>query len=169
MICQLPSIDPYLSVCCGHLFCKSCLENAKKAAAIATSNCPMCRSEDFVTFPNKQIDRVVRNLHVYCTNKEKGCKWQGEVYYIGDHLGRSDGCDFEDVQCSSKCGEIVQREYLVSHMEAECPASIVVLPASIVVSCQYCGVLPVLWCPASIVVSCQYCGVPYGYLPVLWC
>ena len=26
-ICHLPSREPYLSVCCGHLFCKSCLDN----------------------------------------------------------------------------------------------------------------------------------------------
>ena len=29
-ICHLPSRDPYLSVCCGHVFCKSCLDNAKR-------------------------------------------------------------------------------------------------------------------------------------------
>ena len=132
VICQLPSRDPYLSLCCGHVFCKSCLDAAKKVAVVVTANCPMCRSEDFATVPNKQIDRVVRSLHVYCTNKEKGCEWQGEVNYIGNHLGRSDGCHFEDVQCSNKCGEMVQRQYLVSHMEAECPRRMV--------TCQYCGV-----------------------------
>ena len=129
VICQLPSRDPYLSVCCGHVFCKSCLDNAKKAAAVVAANCPMCRSEEYMTVPNKQIDRVVRSLHVYCTNKEKGCKWQGEMNYISGHL---DGCDFEDVQCSNKCEEIVQRQYLVSHMEANCPRRMV--------TCQYCGV-----------------------------
>ena len=132
VICQLPSRDPYLSVCCGHVFCKSCLDSAKKAVAVVATNCPMCRSEGFAVFPNRQIDRVVRSLHICCTNKEKGCKWQGEVNYISDHLGRSDGCDFEDVRCSNKCGEIVQRQYLVSHMEAECPCRMV--------TCQYCGV-----------------------------
>ena len=109
-----------------------CLDNAKKAAAVVAANRPMCRSEEYMTVPNKQIDRVVRSLHVYCTNKEKGCKWQGEMNYISGHLGRSDGCDFEDVQCSNKCGEIVQRQYLVSHMEAKCPRRMV--------TCQYCGV-----------------------------
>ena len=68
VICQLPSRDPYLSVCCGHVFCKSCLDNAKKAADI---NCPMCRSEEFVVYPNKQIDRIIKCLQVYCVHKEK--------------------------------------------------------------------------------------------------
>ena len=138
VICQLASRDPYLSVCCGHVFCKSCLDNAKIAADVAPdifeANCPMCRvpSQEFVTVPNKQIDRLVRSLHVYCTNKEKGCQWQGEVNYISDHLGRSDGCDFEDFLCSNNCGQIVQRQYLVGHLEAECPRRMV--------TCQYCGV-----------------------------
>jgi len=99
-ICHMPSRDPYLSVCCGHLFCKSCFDQAKRATATDSMSYPMCRSEEFVTVPNKQIDRLVRICLVYCTNKEKDCKWQGEVNYISDHLGRRDGCDFEDVQCS---------------------------------------------------------------------
>ena len=131
VICQLPSRDPYLSVCCGHVFCKSCLDNIEKAADVVAGNCPMCRSEEFVVFPNKQIDRIVKCLHVHCMNKERGCKWQGELKCISDHLGRSDGCVFEDVQCSNYCGQIVQRQYLVGHMEGECPRRMV--------TCHYCG------------------------------
>ena len=69
-ICHLPSRDPYLSVCCGHVFCKSCLDNVKKAAAI-TNACPVCRDQKFVTFPQKEADREIKILHVYCTNKGK--------------------------------------------------------------------------------------------------
>ena len=50
--------------------------------------------------------------------------------YISDHLGRNDGCGFEDIQCSNKCGEILQRQYLVGHMLAECPRRMV--------TCRYC-------------------------------
>ena len=57
-ICHLPSRDPYLSECCGHLFCKSCLDNVKKASTI-TNDCPVCRDEEFTTFRNKAIDREV--------------------------------------------------------------------------------------------------------------
>ena len=62
-ICHLPSRDPYLSECCGHLFCKSCLDNVKKASAI-TNACPVCRDEEFVTFRNKAIDREVRSFYI---------------------------------------------------------------------------------------------------------
>ena len=33
-ICHLPSREPYLSVCCGFIFCKCCM-NSVKASAIA--------------------------------------------------------------------------------------------------------------------------------------
>ena len=52
-ICHLPSRDPHLTMCCGHAFCESCLDGMKKAKSIVSNVCPVCRSEDFVTFPNK--------------------------------------------------------------------------------------------------------------------
>ena len=127
--CLLPSRDPYLSVCCGHVFCKSCLDNIKKAAAI-TNACPVCRDEEFVTFPNKQADREIKSLHIYCTNKETGCEWQGELNDINNHLGNSNDCQFEEVKCFNECGKIIQRQYLTSHIETECPRR--------KVNCQYC-------------------------------
>ena len=104
-ICHLPSRDPYLTVCCGLVFCKSCLDNA----SASTKNCPMCRNEEFNTFPNKAIKREVKELRIYCTNKEKGCNWQGELNEINKHLGNSNGCQFEEVKCSNECGKMIER------------------------------------------------------------
>ena len=56
-ICQYPSQDPHLSVCCGQVFCKSCLDGVKRAIAFNANACPVCREKDFVTFPNKQTSR----------------------------------------------------------------------------------------------------------------
>ena len=126
-ICQLTSRDPYLSVCCGHVFCKSCLDNIKKACA--TSNaCPVCRDEEFVTFPNKQLDREIKSLLVYCTNEDEGCEWQGEMNNINKHL--SGDCQFEEVTCFNDCGKMMQRQYLTGHVETECPRR--------KINCQYC-------------------------------
>ena len=69
-ICRLPSKEPHLSTCCGHTFCNSCLEAAKGVYA----TCSMCRSTEFSSFPNKQADRTIRSLRVYCANKSKGCE-----------------------------------------------------------------------------------------------
>ncbi|XP_065902979.1 TNF receptor-associated factor 4-like [Dysidea avara] len=130
-ICIHPCQDTYLSVCCGHNFCKSCLDKVKKSS---TSFCPICRNEKATTFPNIQADREIRSLHVMCTNKGRGCEWQGELNNINNHLGNSDGCQFEDVQCSNKCGKMLQRRYLPSHVETECPSRIVKCPL-----CQISG------------------------------
>jgi len=128
-ICHLLSRDPYLSVCCGHIFCKNCLDDFKKSAAI-TNACPVCHNEEFVTFPNKAAGREIQNLHIYCTNKEKGCEWEGKLNDINNHLGNNDGCWFEGVKCSSRCGKMIQRQYLTSHVENECPRR--------TINCQYC-------------------------------
>ncbi|XP_065888321.1 TNF receptor-associated factor 5-like [Dysidea avara] len=130
-ICQYPSREPYLSECCGHTFCKSCLEAVKRSTTI-TKACPICRDEKFVTFRNRQTDRAIRSLHVFCTNKKKGCEWQGEVNDIINHLGNSDGCQFEDVTCSNDCGKCLQRQYLTGHVEDECVRR--------KVDCQYCHI-----------------------------
>jgi len=92
------------------------LDNIKKSAAIINA-CPVCRDEEFVTYPQKQADREIKNLHTYCTNKEKGCKWQSQLGSIIYHLGNSDGCQFEEVKCSNECGEMIQRQYLTNHVE----------------------------------------------------
>ena len=127
--CGLPSRDPYLSKCCGHVFCKFCLDDVKKVFA-NNNACPICRDEEFVTFPNKQSDREIRKLHIYCTNKEKGCKWQGKLNDINNHLGNSDGCQFERVKCSNECGKMIERQHLISHVKTKCPRR--------KVNCHYC-------------------------------
>ena len=48
-ICHLPSRDPYLTTCCGHVFCKSCLDYVKKPVTVS-SVCPVCREEEFVAY-----------------------------------------------------------------------------------------------------------------------
>ena len=124
-ICHHPCREPYLSGCCGHNFCKSCLDAAKRTA----TNCPFCRNNEFATLANKLSDRKIQSLHVMCTNKERGCEWQGELNAINDHLN---GCQFEGVKCSNKCGKMLQRRYLTSHVDNKCPRR--------KVDCQYCHI-----------------------------
>ena len=57
-ICHLPARDPYLSVCCGHLFCKSCLDNA----STITNICPMCCNENFIHFLIRQFNEKLRSF-----------------------------------------------------------------------------------------------------------
>ena len=125
-VCHYPSRYPCLSVCCGHTFCKQC----SSATRIAINCCPLCRDNSFPVVQNKQIDREIKSFHILCSNKEKGCEWQGELNDINNHLGNSDGCQFEEIKCSNECGKMIQRQYLTGHVETECPHR--------KVNCQYC-------------------------------
>ena len=126
VICHLPSRDPHMTECCGHVFCKSCLDKAK---AMPYKACSICKDEHFNTFCNKQINREVQSLHVYCTNKEKECEWEGEIRDIYTHL---DGCQFEEVECPNGCEELIQRQFLSNHIKYECTHR--------EIDCQYCSI-----------------------------
>ena len=117
--------------CCrGQTICKSCLDNWLVTSG--TKRCPVCSEAGGSdnTHPNYPIEREVKNLHIYCINKEKGCKWQGELNNINNHLGNNDGCKFEEVKCSNECGKMIERRYLTSHVKTKCPRRKVI--------CQYC-------------------------------
>ena len=128
-ICHFPSRDPHLSDCCGHIFCYPCLHQRAKTAYEATcpnKKCPTPRS--FKTFKNKQVERTVKDLKVFCTNKSKGCVWQDKISDIITHLSRN--CQFEDIECPNTCGESVQRQHYSRHISSEC--------RNRTIRCQYC-------------------------------
>ena len=102
-----------------HTFCKSFLEEMKHGRTSNSKVCPVCRDGKFNVVPNKQVDRKIRSLRVFCTNKEKGCEWQGELNDINDHLLR-EGCMYESIECTYGCGEILQRRYFTQHITTEC-------------------------------------------------
>ena len=116
--------------CCrGQTICKSCLDQWQQTRG--ATRCPVCSKEgDFNAYPNYHIEREIKSSTIYCTNKENGCEWQGELNDINNHLGNSDGCQFEEVKCSNECGKMIERRYLTSHVETECPRR--------KVNCQYC-------------------------------
>ena len=127
-ICRFPSRDPHMTLCCGHVFCKSCVSR------VESGTCATCRAnkrQQYKLYKNKQVERDVWGLQIFCTNKEKGCKWQGELNNIvKGHLERGciDGCQFEGVKCAKGCGEMVQRRHFTSHIRNECPSRIARCP-----------------------------------------
>lgn len=127
-ICRLPSRDPHMTLCCGHVFCMSCISK------VESSTCCICRATkrgQYKLYKNKQAEREVWSLQIYCSNKEKGCKWQGELNSItAEHLkpGSIDGCQYEDMKCSNGCGAMVQRCRFTQHIRNECPHRIVRCP-----------------------------------------
>jgi len=67
---------------------------------------------------------------VFCSNKEKGCQWQGEVNNITHHLENSDSYCSSEVKCPNDCGKLLQQQYLIVHIENECVRR--------KAQCQYC-------------------------------
>ena len=127
-ICLCPSKEAQLTVCCGYTFCKSCIL-CVSGTSTSAQKCPMCFSDEFTSVHNKQVDRLVRSLRVYCPNKRNGCEWQGEVNDIGGH---KNCCSFEEVDCPNACEALVQRQNVTKHVETECVRR--------KVDCQYCHI-----------------------------
>ena len=117
-ICHHPSRDPYMTgKCCrGQTICRSCLDQWKEING--TARCPVCGTEfkdksntdDFKMNQNYLVEKIIKGLKIFCTNKQKGCKWQGELMNINNHLENSKGCEFEEVKCLNECGKIKSDE-----------------------------------------------------------
>jgi len=167
-ICLFPCRNAHMSACCGHNFCWSCLVSVINSSAHSSTLkcvCPVCRGLNFTAFKNKQADREIRSLFVYCTNRFIGCDWKGELNDLSTHVGTCRD-QFEKVQCPSNCGEVVQRRYITNHVQNECSRRLV--------QCQYCDTLEQkhyvegthklhycqkLWAPCPN--KCDTKGIPY--------
>ena len=129
-VCLNILTDPHIVSCCGHNFCGSCIETVKAS----NGSCPMCKEEEYQVVINKERLRIINGLEVYCSNKEKGCQWKGELNNMSIHLNkekREGECQYESVKCRyKKCQERKQRRYLKYHEDNECPHR--------PFRCQYC-------------------------------
>ena len=121
--------EPHQVTCCGHNFCKSCIERVKAS----NGACPMCKERRYQSFIDKKCLRIINGLQVYCTNKEKGCQWKGELKNLPTHLnkGKREGeCQYQQgIECRY-CRGIGQRRHLKPHEDNECLQR--------PVKCQYC-------------------------------
>jgi len=102
---------------CGHHFCRECI-----VRSIARSHvCPLCNEEGFQTFLNKEKQRVISTLKIYCRRKSQGCEWVGELGRLEHHLDVEEGdcgcveveCEFGPVGCVAK----LPRKDLQRHKE----------------------------------------------------
>ena len=129
-VCLSILADPHMVSCCGHNFCEDCIERVKAS----NGPCPMCKERYFQAMVNKGHLRIINGLQVYCNNKEKGCKWKGELKDLSTHLnrgGREGECQYEVVKCRyEKCKEKNQRQHLNQHEIYQCYERVVI--------CKYC-------------------------------
>ncbi|XP_019853230.1 PREDICTED: TNF receptor-associated factor 5-like [Amphimedon queenslandica] len=130
-VCLNILTDPHLVSCCGNHFCGPCIERVRAS----NRSCPMCKEKEYQAMADKKCSRIINGLEVYCSNKEKGCQWKGELKNMSTHLNkemREGECQYEGVKCRyEKCQESKQRRYLKYHEDEEC--------LQCPFQCQYCS------------------------------
>lgn len=111
-ICLHVLRDPNLTSCCGHRYCRECINRVKRAGM----PCPLCQSRDFTVMLDKLFVRKVNSLRVKCPNMREGCEWCGELGQVDTHLL---GCRYTAVNCdfySLGCREMVSRSKMREHL-----------------------------------------------------
>lgn len=89
--------NPMLLGCCGQHLCEKCVTSMQQSAISGVRSCPFCRSERFgTTLLNKSLLREVNGLKVCCPNSSTGCRWQGELRRVVEHI--NPGIDTTSVQ-----------------------------------------------------------------------
>lgn len=138
-ICLHVLREPFQATCCGYIYCRSCIERVR----LASKPCPTCNSTDFNIFPDKRLHKSLYSFKVWCSKRNKGCNWSGELRDLPAHLNddptalarqshalRRIGCDFVQVKCTM-CDALVQRGSVTSHEAKTCPFRPYM--------CEFCG------------------------------
>ena len=113
-VCLLTFRDPHLLSCCGHKGCAKCIDRIKAAG----QPCPLCQ-QPFTSLLDKQLQRKVMDLRVFCAKKEEGCQWEGELRHLEIHSQRD--CDHVEKECRYNCGRRYLRRLLRDHETKDCP------------------------------------------------
>ena len=114
LVCTLVAKEAQQTTCCGRVFCKQCLERM----ATKSYKCLKCEDQEGKYFPDKRAIHSIDQLKVYCTNKEGGCRWEGELRHAEIHL---ESCPYRLAKCPNQCTEVVKGTDLAHHLETLCP------------------------------------------------
>ena len=74
-VCLCVLREPCLVDCCGNRFCRTCIDAVKAER----KPCPLCNTPFTAVVLDKQLQRTLNELRVYCSNKKSGCEWTGEL------------------------------------------------------------------------------------------
>ena len=101
-VCLLILCEPYQVTCCGKSFCKECIKKIKARS----QPCPTYKQDKFDFFPNKGLQQPLYGFAVFCSNKERGCVWEGELGQLDQHINSNPdkekqlvGCAYENIAC----------------------------------------------------------------------
>ena len=133
IICQGLATEPTQANCCGNVYCNKCIQTWKQRS----DTCPTCRSTPqsdpkFELFSDRNVRRQINNLVTLCSNASKGCDAKVELSQLEQHLNSKNGCEFQNTDCSYRCGKIIPRHRVPNHQRNECPLR----PST----CKYCKI-----------------------------
>ena len=102
-ICLLVLREPFQVTCCGKSYCRLCNQQINAGG----TPCPTCNGARFDSFQNKGLQQPLYGFRVFCSNKESGCDWQGELGKLEYHLNLNPdkdwlfqkGCAYTEVTC----------------------------------------------------------------------
>ena len=121
-VCTKVLKDPHLTSCCGQHFCETCLNYWFEKHR--QKSCPHCRAKGsgFNHFLDKKLKREISELKIWCSNKDKGCKWRNELQSLEKHIKSADGCGYVKVECTimfEECPKILRKD-LDEHVRNTC-------------------------------------------------
>ena len=121
-ICLLVLREPFQVTCCGKSFCRRCIQRINAGG----TPCPTCNEARFDSFQNKGLQQPLYGFRVFCSNKESGCDWQGELGQLDQHLDvnpdkdkQFQGCVFTDVNCLY-CNNPLPKYKIEHHQTSQC-------------------------------------------------
>lgn len=91
-------LQPHLTECCGHHI------SQEAALRIQEDNkgCPICAQNELKVILDKNVQRKVRGLRVFCNKVLKGCTWQGELSDYEYHIQSCSTSDSGNIQQPSE-------------------------------------------------------------------
>ena len=121
-MCLLVLCEPYQVSCCGKSFCRKCIE----AIQAKSQPCPTCNRRSFNAFHNKGLQQPLYGFRVFCSNKESGCAWEGELGQLDKHVNSNPdkekqlvGCAYTNVMCVY-CDKLCKRDKIQQHQASLC-------------------------------------------------
>ena len=80
---------PHLTSCCGKYLSLEAAIRIQRGGGV----CPLCKSAEWSTVLNKELQRQVKSLRVFCRHEDRGCRWQGELRDFDKHV---ESCQMRD-------------------------------------------------------------------------
>ena len=121
-----PLAEPFVTNCTHHL-CRRCRDRLLDSNK---TECPTCRKPFMLSNArcDSYLQRVVKDLKVYCSVYKEGCDWVGELRDLHDHLDPAKGgCG---IACPFRCGKYARRIEMREHTR-QCHKRMI--------SCENCG------------------------------